>query len=108
MKALLVSLRVTNANHARGDIVEALREFNGASAGLQPWMDAAALARRVGATSAHDPQFEADVHALYEAGTIRLMSGGNARGSSFYSAMLVPPDDAPLKSADESYDAGAP
>ena len=108
MNALLVSLRVTNATPARGDIVEALREFNGASAGLQPWMDAAALARRVGATSAHDPQFEADVHALYEAGTIRLMSGGNARGSSFYSAMLVPPDESRPKNPDDSYDATAP
>ena len=95
---------MTNTRHARGDIVEALREFSGASAGLNPWMGAAALALRVGATSAHDPQFEADVDALFEAGTIRLMSGGNPRGSSFYSAMLVPPDDVPPR-PDHSFDA---
>ena len=38
----------------------------------------------------HDPQFEADVEALYAAGTIRLMSGDKAGGGSFYEAMLVP------------------
>ena len=77
---------------AQRDIVEALEVFNTASGGLSPWMAAAALARRVGATSPHDPQFEAAVQALCESGAIRLMSGGNARGSSFYSAMLVPLD----------------
>ena len=86
-------------DNGRGQIVEALQEFNEASQGLSPWMAAASLARRVGATSPHDPQFEADVQALFDAGTIRLMSGGNARGSSFYSAMLVPP-------AEQSSDGG--
>ena len=86
---------MSESNRGRGQIVEALEEFNEGSQGLSPWMAADALARRVGATSAHDPQFEADVQALYETGRIRLMSGGNARGSSFYSAMLVPPDVSP-------------
>ena len=86
---------MNKADRGREQIVEALEEFNEGSNGLSPWMGAAALAHRVGATSSHDPQFEADVQALYEAGTVRLMSGGNARGSSFYSAMLVPPDLAP-------------
>ena len=84
---------MNEADRGRGQIVEALQEFNAVSLGLSPWMAAGALARRVGASSPHDPQFEADVQALFEAGTIRLMSGGNARGSSFYSAMLVPPDE---------------
>lgn len=75
----------------RQDIVEALQEFNAQSRGLAPWMAATSLALRVGATSVHDPHFEADIQTLFDAGTIRLMSGGNAGGSSFYSAMLVPP-----------------
>jgi hypothetical protein len=77
----------------RPDIIEALQEFSAQSRGLAPWMAATSLALRVGATSVHDPLFEADVQTLFDAGTIRLMSGGNAGGSSFYSAMLVPPDD---------------
>ena len=78
---------------SRQDIVEALQEFNTQSGGLAPWMAATSLALRVGATSVHDPRFEADIQTLFDAGTIRLMSGGNAGGSSFYSAMLVPPDE---------------
>ena len=55
-------------------------------------MPAGELARVVGATDEHDPEFEVDVQALYAAGTIRLMSGGNASGGSFFKAMLVPSD----------------
>ena len=83
---------MNGADRGRAHIVEALEEFNELSKGLSPWMAAAALARRVGATSPHDPEFEADVQALHDAGTIRLMSGGNAGGGSFYCAMLVPTD----------------
>lgn len=67
----------------RDAIVEALAEFNQQSGGLQPWMPAAALAKRVGATSAHDPAFEADVQSLFDVSAIRLMSGGTMNGSNF-------------------------
>jgi DNA-binding response OmpR family regulator len=72
-------------------IVEALRAFAAQSARHTPWMTAADLAQRVGAAGVHDPQFEADVQALYAAGTVRLMSGGSAGGGSFFEVMLVPP-----------------
>ncbi|MBI3970382.1 MAG: hypothetical protein HY332_03755 [Chloroflexi bacterium] len=72
-------------------IVEALRAFGAQSKRHTPWMKAGDLARAVGVADAQDPQFQADVEALYDAGTIRLMSGGSAGGGSFYEAMLVPP-----------------
>ena len=55
-------------------------------------MRAGDLARAVGLADERDPRFQADVQALYAAGAIRLMAGGNASGRSFYEAMLVPPD----------------
>ena len=73
----------------RQAVVAALEAFTAESVGHRPWMAAGDLARRTG-TSAGDAQFAADVQALFEAGTIRLMSGGNASGGSFYKAMLVP------------------
>ena len=88
-----------SVSRGRQAIVEALAEYAARSRGLQPWMAAAALAGRVGATSAHDPQFESDVQALFDADTIRLMSGGNAGGANFYNAMLIPEDDAPAEDA---------
>src|SRR5438132_9296194 len=72
-------------------VADALRAFAAQSARHTPWMTAAVLAASVGAAGVHDPQFEADVEALYAAGTIRLMSGDKAGGVSFYDAMLVPP-----------------
>ena len=72
-------------------IVEALRAFGAQGSRHTPWMPAGELARAVGLADAQDPHFQADVQALYEAGVIRLMSGGNASGGSFYEAMLVPP-----------------
>lgn len=72
-------------------IVAALVEFNAQCRGLVPWMSAADLAQRVGATGSHDAQFEANVQLLFDAGTIRLMAGGTAAGNNFYKAMLIPP-----------------
>jgi hypothetical protein len=62
-------------------------------------MPAATLAQVVGADSRGDPQFVADVQALYDAGTIRLMSFGGTGATDFLEAMLVPPQppsDAPV------------
>ena len=77
----------------RQAVLAALEAFSAESVGRKPWMEAEDLARHAGA-AAGDAQFTADVQALFEAGTIRLMSGGNAGGGSFYKAMLVPPLDA--------------
>ncbi|HEX2185072.1 MAG TPA: hypothetical protein VHN78_06160 [Chloroflexota bacterium] len=71
-------------------IVEALRVFAASGTRHTPWMPAGALARAVGLADEHDPRFQADVQALYEAGVVRLMSGGGASGRNFYEAMLVP------------------
>ena len=73
-------------------IVEALQALGAQGSRHTPWMRAGDLARAVGVADAQDPHFQADVQALYEAGVIRLMSGGNASGQSFYEVMLVPPD----------------
>jgi hypothetical protein len=83
----------THASTTQGQaaIVAALAAHTAESDGHAPWLAAADLARRTGTTGAHDPQFEADVQALFDAGTIRLMSGGDAGGGRFYKAMLVPP-----------------
>jgi hypothetical protein len=83
----------TRAGDSRTAVVEALTAFTAETDGHKPWMAAAELALRAGASSAADPQFEADVQALFNAGVIRLMSGGNAGGGSFYKAMLVPPPE---------------
>jgi hypothetical protein len=71
-------------------IVEALRVFVTTGTRHTPWMPAGALARAVGLADEHDARFQADVQALYEAGVVRLMAGGNAGGRNFYEAMLVP------------------
>jgi CheY-like chemotaxis protein len=71
-------------------IVAALRAFAAQGDRHTPWMRATDLARATGAAGAHDPQFEADVQALYAADVIRLMSGGPAGGGNFFEAMLVP------------------
>jgi hypothetical protein len=76
-------------------IISALETFLAESAERKtrtPWIGAADLASRAGATGTDDPQLQADVQALFDAGTIRLMSGGNASGATFYKAMLVPVD----------------
>src|SRR5689334_3640534 len=72
----------THASTTQGQaaIVAALAAHTAESDGHAPWLAAADLARRTGTTGAHDPQFEADVQALFDAGTIRLMSGGDAGG----------------------------
>jgi DNA-binding response OmpR family regulator len=70
-------------------IVNALRRHAAQSERHTPWMTATDLAQGVGA-GVHDREFAADVQALYEAGIVRLMSGGNAGGGTFYEAMLVP------------------
>jgi CheY-like chemotaxis protein len=71
-------------------IFAALRAFAAQGDRHTPWMRAADLARAAGAAGVHDPQFEADVQALYTADVIRLMSGGAAGGGNFFEAMLVP------------------
>jgi CheY-like chemotaxis protein len=72
-------------------VVAALRAFAAQGDRHTPWMRAADLARAVGAAGVHDPQFEADVQALYAADAIRLMAGGPAGGGNFFEAMLAPP-----------------
>ncbi len=81
----------TQANPEQAAIVAALRELTAGPERHTPWMSAAELAQSVGATGPHDPNFEAAIQGLYAAGTIRLMTGGGASGSSFYKAMLIPP-----------------
>jgi hypothetical protein len=76
--------------HGQAAIVEALRAFGAQGERHTPWMKARDLARSVGAADETDPQFQANVQALYEAGSIRLMSGSKASGGSFFEAMLVP------------------
>jgi hypothetical protein len=73
-------------------IVYVLRAFGARSERNTPWMSAADLAHAAGMADEHVPEFEANVQALYDAGVIRLMSGGNASGKSFYEVMLVPPE----------------
>jgi hypothetical protein len=80
----------TSSQPGRVAVIAALEAFTAESAGRRPWMAAEDLALRSGASTG-DAQFAADVQALFEAGIIRLMSGGNASGRSFYKAMLVPP-----------------
>jgi DNA-binding response OmpR family regulator len=72
-------------------VAAALRAFAAQGDRHTPWMRAADLARAVGAAGVHDPQFEADVQALYAADAVRLMAGGPAGGGNFFEAMLVPP-----------------
>ena len=86
-------MRASGQATSRGQaaIVEALRVFAASGPRHTPWLPAGALARAAGLADEHDPRFQADVQALYDAGVIRLMAGGNASGRSFYEAMLVPP-----------------
>jgi hypothetical protein len=81
---------VRSTKDGRDAVVTALAAFLAESEGRKPWALAADLAGRAGAKGAEDPQFQADVQALFDAGTIRLMSGGIAGGASFFRAMLVP------------------
>jgi hypothetical protein len=53
-------------------------------------MSADNLAASVGAPDINDADFQGAVQSLFDAGAIRLMSGGNASGKSFYKAMIVP------------------
>jgi hypothetical protein len=91
---------IASTDRGRAAVIAALAAFKTESEGHRPWMPAADLARIVGADTPHDPDFEADVQALFDAGTIRLMSGGNAGGGSFFKAMLVPPETPPEPPAD--------
>ena len=75
---------------AQAAVLAALTLHSNLSGGIAPWMSAADLAASVGAPDTHDAAFEGAVQALFDAGAIRLMSGGNAGGKSFYKAMLVP------------------
>lgn len=88
--AVTSSGEATAGGGGRAAIVDALRRHAAQSVRHTPWMTAADLAQGVGAAGVHDLEFAADVQALYEAGIVRLMSGGNAGGSTFYEAMLVP------------------
>lgn len=88
---------LSSTKSGRDAVVNALTVFLAESEGHKPWALAADLAGRAGAKGAEDPQFQADVQALYDAGTIRLMSGGTAGGASFFRAMLVPAEDASAK-----------
>ena len=83
---------VAGTSRGQAAIVEALRAFGAQGDRHTPWLRAGDLARAVGLADERDPRFQADVQALYAAGAIRLMAGGNASGRSFYEAMLVPPD----------------
>jgi hypothetical protein len=83
---------MTSTKVGREAVLKALEAFLAESAERKPWMGAADLASLAGASGTDDPQFQADVQALFDAGTIRLMSGGNASGATFYKAMLVPID----------------
>jgi hypothetical protein len=76
---------------ARGQaaIVAALGAWAGAPGQRTGWMTVADLARCVGASDTHDPQFEADVQALYDAGTIALTASGPTASRHFAEAMLV-------------------
>ena len=91
---------IASTDGGRSAVVAALAAFNAASDGRGPWIPAADLARIVGAETPHDPHFEADVQALFDAGTIRLMSGSGASGASFFEAMLIPPETPPEPPAD--------
>jgi len=73
-------------------IVETLRALAARGGQHTPWMKAAALAQALGLDDEHEPHFQADMQALYDAGLIRLMSGGKAGGRDFYEAMLIPPE----------------
>ncbi len=80
-----------STDRGRAAVVAALAAFSARSDGHRPWMPAAALAQVVGADAADDPQLQADVQALHNAGTVRLMSFGGAGSASFLEAMLTPP-----------------
>ena len=71
-------------------ILHALGAYAAREPRTTPWMPAAELAAEVGADGVHDPRFEAAVQSLFAVDAIRLMSGGNPGGKSFYKAMLVP------------------
>lgn len=75
---------------AQAAVLAALSVHSNMSGGVSPWMSADNLAASVGAPDTHDVDFEGAVQALFDAGAIRLMSGGNASGKSFYRAMIVP------------------
>jgi hypothetical protein len=77
--------------NAQAAVLAALTLHANLSQGLSPWMSAASLAASVGAPDVQDATFQGAVQALFDAGAIRLMSGGNAGGASFYKAMVVPP-----------------
>jgi hypothetical protein len=70
-------------------IVAALGGRAAQAAELTAWMTAIELAQIAGVAGVHDPQFEADVQALYEAGTVLLTSSGASASSHFNEAMLA-------------------
>ena len=75
---------------AQAAVLAALTVHANLSRGLSPWMSADNLAASVGAPDIEDADFQGAVQTLFDAGAIRLMSGGNASGKSFYKAMIVP------------------
>jgi hypothetical protein len=75
---------------AQAAVLAALTVHANLSRGLSPWMSADNLAASVGAPDINDADFQGAVQSLFDAGAIRLMSGGNASGKSFYKAMIVP------------------
>jgi len=89
-----------STDRGREAVVAALAAFAAQSDGHRSWMPAAVLAQVVGADAADDPQLQADVQALYAAGTVRLMAFGGAGSTSFMEAMLVPPTTNPESPVD--------
>lgn len=86
---------INSTEDGREAVLKALQIFLRESAERKtrtPWMGAADLASQASATGTDDPYFQADVQALFDAGTIRLMSDSNASGATFDEAMLVPVD----------------
>ena len=75
---------------AQAAVLAALAVHSNMSGGISPWMSASNLAASVGAPNLEDVDFQGAVQSLFDAGAIRLMSGGNASGKSFYRAMIVP------------------
>lgn len=80
-------------------IVETLATWAARPGNRTGWMLAADLAAAAGVSGVHDPQFEADVQALYDAGTIQLTTAGPSASQHFAEAMLVPPAAPPAPPA---------
>ena len=74
----------------RAAVVAALGAWAAQPGRRTSWMAVADLAQGVGASGPHDHQYEADIQALYEAGSVLLTSSGPAASRHFAEAMLAP------------------